>query len=131
VTTANRLIEDYISAYNAGHWDELRGLLGDDYVHHSGPSNLDFAGFRGGAAWIRRGLPDFHVSVEDQIAADDRIAVRFVGSGTHTGSFDDEAPSGRTVTVYGTTIFRIADGRIVEDWEALDEAPFRALFAPV
>ena len=123
------LVERYIEAYNGAQWDDLRALLSADYVHHSGASNLDFESFCNGAGWIRAGVPDFKVRIEDQFAAGDRIAVRFTGSGTHTGSFDREAPTGRTVTVYGTTIFRVEAGRIAEDWEALDEQPFRALLA--
>lgn len=131
LTADDSLIERYVATYNAAHWDELRELLSTDYVHHSGSADLDFEGFRRGAEWIRRGVPDFTVRVEDRLAEGDRIAIRFTGSGTHTGSLAGEAPSGRSVTVYGTTIFRVVDGRISEDWEALDEQPFRALLAPV
>lgn len=127
MTKSSPLIERYIAAYNGGHWEAVRALLSDDYVHHSGPSDLDFESFCRGAGWIRGGLPDFKVRVEDQFAAGDRIAVRFTGSGTHSGSFGGEEPSGRTVTVYGTTIFRVEGDRIAEDWEALDEQPFREL----
>ena len=129
MTESSPLIQRYIAAYNGGHWEDVRALVTDDYVHHSGPSDLDFESFCKGAGWIRAGVPDFKVRIEDQFAAGDRIAVRFTGSGTHTGSFDREAPTGRTVTVYGTTIFRVEAGRIAEDWEALDEQPFRALLA--
>lgn len=129
MTDNSQLIERYVASYNAAQWDDLRGLLSPDYVHHSGPSDLDFEAFCRGAEWIRSGVPDFKVTIEDRLAADDRIAIRFTGSGTHTGSLDGEAPSGRSITVYGTTIFRVLDGRIIEDWEALDEQPFRALMA--
>lgn len=127
MTEGSVLIERYIEAYNAARWDDLRALLSGDYVHHSGPSDLDFESFCLGAGWIRGGLPDFTVRIDDQIADRDRIAVRFTGTGTHTGSFDTEPPSGRTVTVYGTTIFRVEQSLIAEDWEALDEQPFREL----
>lgn len=127
VTQAEQLLERYVTAYNAGNWTELRTLLAPGYVHHSGPADLDFDGFCAGAGWIRKGVPDFTVRVEDQLVDGHRVALRFTGSGTHTGSFGGEAPTGRTVTVYGTTIFRVEGGRIAEDWEALDEQPFRAL----
>ena len=130
MTADDGILERYVTAYNAGRWDDLRGLVSDDYVHHSGAAELDFAGFCDGADWIRRGVPDFTVSVADCFSAGDRTVLRFTGSGTHTGSFGGEEPTGRSVTVYGTTIFRIADGRIAEDWEALDEQPFRALLSP-
>lgn len=127
--SGSEVIESYLAAYNASHWDDLRALLADDYVHHNGPDDLDFEAFRGGAQWIRTGVPDFTVTVQDLLSAGDRVAIRFTGSGSHTGSFTGEAASGRSITVYGTTIFRLADGLIAEDWEALDEQPFRELLA--
>jgi len=59
------------------------------------------------------------------LAEADRVAVRFVGRGTHAASMFGEAPSSRDVAWLGTTIFRIADDRIVEDWEVMDEGDLR------
>jgi predicted ester cyclase len=67
------------------------------------------------------------VVVEVLVVDGDRVAVRYRGIGTHTGSFAGEAPTGRTVMVHGTTIYGVQDGVIVEDWESLDEQPFRDL----
>jgi predicted ester cyclase len=126
---ATRVIEQYLAAYNDGRFDDLRTLVAADYVHHNGALALDVDGFCRGAGWIRRGLPDFHVTLDDQLVDGSRVAIRFTGSGTHTGSFDGEPPTGARVTVYGTTIYRIEGGTIAEDWESLDEAPFRALLS--
>jgi predicted ester cyclase len=121
------VIARYIEAYNDSRYEDLRALVAPSYVHHSGPADLSFDGFCRGASWIRSGLPDFRVVVQDQLTDGDRTAVRFTGHGTHTGSFDGETPTGRSVTVYGATVYRFAGGLIVEDWETLDEQPFRDL----
>ena len=119
------LINRYVSAYNAHAWEQLGELLRADYVHHNNGARLDVDQFIRGAEWIRSGLPDFTVEVLDTVSEGDRIAVRFVGRGTHLGSFFGEPVTSRTVTLYGTTVFRIADGRIAEDWEQMDEADLR------
>jgi SnoaL-like polyketide cyclase len=49
--------------------------------------------------------------VVDQVAEDDRVASRFVLSGSNRG---------RQVRLWGIVISRMRDGRIVEDWSAFD-----------
>jgi predicted ester cyclase len=49
--------------------------------------------------------------VVDQVAEDDRVASRFVLTGLNRG---------RRVRLWGITISRLQDGRIVEDWSAFD-----------
>lgn len=43
-------------------------------------------------------------------------------TGTHAGEFMGHAPTGRQFTIDGISIYRIADGRLVEEhtiWDAL------------
>jgi steroid delta-isomerase-like uncharacterized protein len=70
---------------------------------------------------LRAALPDLRVRIEDILAEEDKIAVRLSGEGTHRGSGFGVAPSGRRVQVTGITIIRIADGKIVEAWNSLDQ----------
>jgi predicted ester cyclase len=42
-----------------------------------------------------------------------------------------ETPTAKPITVYGIVMFRVSDGRIVEDWEALDEQYLREQVTPV
>ena len=120
----------YIDAYNAADWDTIRELVSPDYVHHSGEQTFDFAGFVGGATWLRDGMPDLRVEVLDLLVDGDRAAVRFQVRGTHTSSFLGEEPSGRAITLDGTTVFHFADGHIAEDWEAMDEQQLRRQVSP-
>jgi predicted ester cyclase len=41
---------------------------------------------------------------------------RYTWRGTHQGEFQGLSPTGRNVTVRGVGIFRIAGGKIVEEW---------------
>jgi len=65
-------------------------------------------------------LPDVTVTFADVFGQDDRLVVRHVFHGTHTGSIMGIPPSGRDVTVSGTDIYRFAGGRIVEEWAQPD-----------
>lgn len=57
---------------------------------------------------------------QEMIAEGDRVMVRWVLRGTHSGPFLGLPPTGRTFSVDGVNIFRIADGRIVERWSFFD-----------
>jgi steroid delta-isomerase-like uncharacterized protein len=71
-------------------------------------------------AKLRGTFPDLHVSVEDLIAEGDKVCVRLSVEGTHLG--DALAPAtGRKVKFGAIVIARIADGRIAEAWNNLDQ----------
>ena len=42
-------------------------------------------------------------------------------SGTHNGEFDGLPPTENVFTVSTFSVFRLVDGKIVEEWEVLDE----------
>jgi steroid delta-isomerase-like uncharacterized protein len=69
-------------------------------------------------------LPDLTYKVEDLIAADDRVVVRWSAVGTHEGEIWGAPPSGKTVNGKGITINRYEDGKIVESWTEYDTARF-------
>ncbi len=48
------------------------------------------------------------------------MATRWVASGTHQGELIGIAPTGNRVTVAGTSVERIVDGKIEETWDNYD-----------
>ena len=62
------------------------------------------------------GFPDLQYTIEDIIAEGNKVAVRYVGRGTHKGEFWGIAPTGKKVTMRGISIIRIEGGKIVEEW---------------
>jgi len=65
-------------------------------------------------ATLHAAFPDSRFTIEDQIAQGDKAAVRWTLRGTHQGEFQGRRPTGRTMTVTGINLFRIADGKIQE-----------------
>lgn len=45
---------------------------------------------------------------------------RKVFTGTHRGSFQGVEPTGREVQIHVIDIVRVADGRIIEQWNCVD-----------
>ena len=65
-----------------------------------------------------------HWEVEDIFSAGDRVAVRWTGSGRHTGEINGIPPTGAEVRVDAVSIFRMRDGKIAETWEVWDTLSF-------
>jgi hypothetical protein len=66
------------------------------------------------------GVPDLHATVEDMFAEGDRVAVRWTAEGTHRGELLGIPPTGRPARISGITIYRLAEGRIAEQFERWD-----------
>jgi steroid delta-isomerase-like uncharacterized protein len=119
------LLAAYVNAYNRADWQELGEYVSPGYIHHSGDQIRDLNGFIEGSIWFHNAFPDLRVEVHDMISEGDRVAMRFALRGTHNTSVLGEEPTGREVTLDGTTIFRFEDGVIAEDWEMMDEGQLR------
>ncbi len=65
-------------------------------------------------------FPDGHVTTEGLIAEGDQVVERFSFRGTNTGSLMHLPATGKKVIFSGVSVFRIANGKIVEHWGAHD-----------
>ena len=69
---------------------------------------------------LRTAFPDYHRTIEAQVAEGDLVVTRWTMRGTHRGPYRSRAlqrtlaPTGRRVEVPAIGIHRLADGRIVE-----------------
>src|SRR6185436_10395755 len=59
-------------------------------------------------------FPDLQHTVEEMIVDGERVAVRFSAHGTHTGTWMQFAPAGKSIQYTGVTWAHIADGKIIE-----------------
>jgi predicted ester cyclase len=73
----------------------------------------------------RAAMPDLHISIEDVISENDRVVTRWVLRGRHSGKFEDVDGGGASVEVSGTTIHRISNLQIVEQWVNWDTETLR------
>ncbi len=44
------------------------------------------------------------------------MVTRYKSTGTQLGEFNGLAPTGKQVTIYETSIYRIANGKLAEQW---------------
>lgn len=117
-------VDGWIAAFN-----RRDGL--EDYLAHYGdtvtvygypPGVQGKEGLREFYAQVRAAIPDWHLVADDVICEDNRVAVRYRLSGTHQGELLGIPATARTITISGQTIAHLRDGKVVERWQAMDEA---------
>lgn len=65
-------------------------------------------------------FPDLYFRIEELIAKDDRIIVRFTSGGTHMGEWQGIPATGNKIEGCGIWLARIENGKIVEAREDYD-----------
>ncbi len=93
----------------------------DDFVGHGGGTTTftHAQGIAEATGW-RSAFPDLRVEVDLLIAEGDFVTVRWTARGTNSGTGQGIPATGRWVQTSGTTIFRLAKGKIAEEWTAGD-----------
>jgi steroid delta-isomerase-like uncharacterized protein len=98
--------------------DRLKGgpdpdLCTPDYSAKIGSYPLfDEAGHRAFAEGFYASFPDLYHSIEDVIAEDDKVAVRFILHGTHEAELSGIPATGRTIAVQGIAMLETVDGKV-------------------
>jgi steroid delta-isomerase-like uncharacterized protein len=70
---------------------------------------------------LRGTIPDLQISIQDIMAEEDKVMVRVLLEGTHSGSGLGVPPSGRRIRVAGIVVIRISKGQFVEGWNSWDQ----------
>ena len=66
-------------------------------------------------------FPDLRFTIEDQIVTDDKVAMRWVAVGSHSGALGSVPATGRQVRINGLILDRVVDEKVVERWEQWDQ----------
>jgi steroid delta-isomerase-like uncharacterized protein len=70
----------------------------------------------------RSAFPDWRISIDEQIAEEDKVVNRVTLRGTHQRQFRDMAPTGKEIEIKAVTIFRFSEeGKVVETWDYFDQ----------
>jgi steroid delta-isomerase-like uncharacterized protein len=115
-TLIRRWLDDVFTRGDLGKVGELFTL---NYALHDPSFPHDVHGPEGIKRYVtayRAAFPDLQITVEDQLAEEDKVVTRWTIRGTHSGEFLGLAPTGEEVTVSGIEFDRIAGDRIDEAW---------------
>jgi predicted ester cyclase len=109
--------------FGQGRYDLAEEVVTTDYVDHEAPPGTP-AGPEGANAvlrWLRGAFNDLSYEVKDAFGDGDRVAIRLVTRGTHTGEFMGKPPTGRPFEMEAIHLYRIENGRVAEHWAKRDD----------
>lgn len=114
---ARRFFEEIWNRGNLAAADEL--LAPHVVLHIPGQPEADIMGLAAYKVrvitYLRTAFPDLQSTIEEMVAEEDKVAVRWTWRATHRGEFWGIAPTGKQIAYEGISILRLADGKIVDD----------------
>ena len=116
------LVRRYVEAIHAGNIDEGEELLTSDFNFHmpGAPGPLNREAFRQLFTGLLAAFPDLVITNEGFVAEGDKVAGRWITSGTHQGELWGIPPTGKRVEITSMDINCIADGKMAERWHEFD-----------
>lgn len=120
---SRRLLEE---TFNDGNFVLIDQLVAPTAVNHDPAEPAELRALRGPEVvkrtvqMYRAAFPDVRITVDDVIAAGDKVALRWHSEGTHRGELAGLAPTGARGSVTGISIDRWQDGKVVESWTEWD-----------
>jgi predicted ester cyclase len=118
---ANKALVRRAIGYNHGAADEADDIFAPDFAAHMpGQPPMDRASFEHFVASVCDGLPGYTYEIHEQIAQGDLVVNRLTWRGIHSAELAGVSATGRSVELRGINIFRVSDGRVVEQWAQLD-----------
>lgn len=109
-----RWVEEVVNARNLTVADEI---MAPDYAFYvaTRPTPMDREGHKRLVATFLDAFPDLRRNIEELVGEGDKVVERWAVTGTHQGEFQGLAPTGRSISYAGITIWRIGRGKIIEN----------------
>jgi predicted ester cyclase len=113
-----RYYEEVLNQRHLQIFDELAdphfvSYLADD-------SSIDLEVYKQAIAGTLAVILDLKVTIEDQIAEDDKVVTRWKATGTPQLEFAGIKPNGRPITITAIHIHRVQNEKLMEHWEAIN-----------
>ncbi|GGY78096.1 hypothetical protein GCM10011613_23360 [Cellvibrio zantedeschiae] len=112
----------YAAFWNTGDEKFANLALADNFVDRTLPAGR-LQGVKGplqASAGFRSAVPDLTAEIEDMVVAGDRVTVHLHFRGHFTGHFGEVAGKGQPIDFQAFDLYRVKDGRIVENWHLED-----------
>jgi steroid delta-isomerase-like uncharacterized protein len=110
--------------WNNGRMEAIDEMASPDVIGHGQAqhhTDIGLEEFKSLVMGLRTAFPDMKVVIDHTIEEGDKVVARWTATMTHKGEFLGFAASDKQVTITGTTIERISNGKIVEGWDNWDQ----------
>ena len=91
-------------------------LFDNSYIAHVHGRDIPLEELKDIDSGFFAAFPDYHFTLDDVVAENDKIAFRTTCQGTHTGEAMGIAPTGKKLEFVMFCISRFYDGKVAEDW---------------
>lgn len=108
----------YEEMWNQWDFGLAEQILAPEIAFHGslGVTTRGVAAFRQYMQTVRDAFPDFHNTVEQLVAENQRVVARLTYRGTQRGEIFGIAPTGKKIAYAGAAFFQVAGSRITEGW---------------
>lgn len=109
--------------FAGGNFTAVNEIFHPAFINHEAGPNTPPGpeGLKVTVGWLHASFSDLRYDIQDEITAGDKVVVRVISNGRHTGEFLGFPPTGKTFSAQQIHIYRIADGKIVEHWACRDD----------
>ena len=117
------LVSKMITEWNKRNLEFLMEMYAPDYAYYSPSGNPNPVSKEETIEIIKmfwQAFPDITLSVEESMAAGDKVISRFIARGTHNGEFEGISATGNKIEISAINIVRIKNDKIVEEREEAD-----------
>lgn len=106
-----------------GDVDAAASHFAPNYVDHTLPPGVPptAEGFKRTFGTFREAFPDFHYTIEDEIAEGDMLVQRLMGHGTMKGNLMGMPATGKRADWQEIHVARFENGKVVEHWGNIDQ----------
>jgi ketosteroid isomerase-like protein len=113
----------YAEVISGGNWQVADELLHSNLADYSNPPGWPEGreGAKQNIGYIRSAFSGWRFTPEAIIAEGDKVVLRGTFQGTHTGEFFGIQPTGRPVTISGTHVLTVREGKVTEHWANNDD----------
>ena len=107
--------------FNQGKFQVADEIYAKDFVNHGVHHDAGLKEDQDAARGWKLAFPDLEVTVVKEIAEGDLVTVLWTAIGTNTGEGNGLPATGKKIQARGITIWRIVNGKIVEEWSEFDQ----------
>jgi steroid delta-isomerase-like uncharacterized protein len=118
VETVRRLYEEYL---NQNRPELLDSLVCEDVVLHTTTQERGIGAYAALTDRLRIAFSDMQFRLQDVIASNDRVVVRWTMDATHSGPLAGIPATGKRVQQRANVIYRFVDGKVAEGWALMDQ----------
>lgn len=116
-----KIIRRGFEAMNTKDLSVFEEIMAPSYVNHDMPAPAPGPeGFKQVVGAFFSAFPDMRITLEAQLGDGDLVANRGTFAGTHLGEFMGIPATGKQVTIQFMDMWRLENGRAVENWVRLD-----------